>query len=192
MVFPGRSMQEHPAGESCLECSQDSWSRNNRYLLSASLDSTCIIWDLSILRGPSLLPHTPLTAAGPSRPAFTPLQRVHTIRFDAPVHHAVFHPRTAGIVLVTLACNEVVLVDLRGRGKTGHGKGKGKEVLRDIMEGEDGLVEEMEQDVAGYVHFSLRTVKPNLLQHEHTVLDPSWRCRRVAHIRPYDGAARIL
>lgn len=97
---------------------------------------------------------------------------MHTLRFDAPVADAVFHPRTSKIVLVTLACNEVVLVDLRckkrgslageasgagaGEGSAGgsgmaKGKGKGREVLRDVMEGEDEGAMEVDEAAAGYV-----------------------------------------
>ena len=67
-----------------------SWSRNSRYLLSASRDWNVIIWDL----------HTG--------------ERRDTIRFDAPITSAVLHPRNSKIVLVTLQNQaEAVLVDLR-------------------------------------------------------------------------------
>lgn len=39
--------------------------------------------------------------------------RHRTLRFDAPVATAYFHPRNSKIVLATLTTNEVVLVDLR-------------------------------------------------------------------------------
>ena len=87
-----------------------SWSRNNRYLLSCSLDSTAIIWDLSLLAHPLLHPRTPLAT---SSKLSSSSSRVQTIRFDAPVASAEFHPRNSKIVLATLTCNEVVLVDLR-------------------------------------------------------------------------------
>ncbi|OCF41248.1 compass component swd1 [Kwoniella heveanensis CBS 569] len=90
-----------------------SWSRNNRYLLTSSHDATAIIWDLSVLSHPSI--------AGASA-------RAHTIRFDAPVASAVFHPRNSRIILATLTCGEIVLVDLRDGSKT---------VLKDEVEGED-------------------------------------------------------
>ena len=92
-----------------LGIAKNSWSRNNRYLLSASSDSTCIIWDLAFLSNPCT-PTTPI-ATGESSSG-----RVQTIRFDAPVVAATFHPRNWRIMLVTLACNEVVLVDLRKPG----------------------------------------------------------------------------
>lgn len=67
-----------------------SWSRNSRYLLSASRDWNVIVWDLK-------------TGA-----------RRDTIRFDAPVTTAVLHPRNSKIVLVTLQNQaEAILVDLR-------------------------------------------------------------------------------
>ncbi|WWD07268.1 hypothetical protein V865_005365 [Kwoniella europaea PYCC6329] len=102
-----------------------SWSRNNRYLLSSSLDSTVIIWDLSILTHPHLQPKTPASSsASPS----SSTSRLLTIRFDAPVSTAVFHPRNSKIILVTLTCGEVVLVDLRDGSRT---------VLEDVVEGEE-------------------------------------------------------
>lgn len=39
--------------------------------------------------------------------------RHRTLRFDAPVATAFFHPRNSKIILATLTTNEVVLVDLR-------------------------------------------------------------------------------
>ena len=89
------------------------WSRNNRYLLSASLDSTCIIWDLSVLEHPSLLPQTSFASSSKAATG----ARARTIRFDAPVAMAEFHPRNSKIVLATLTCNEVVHVDLRPGGE---------------------------------------------------------------------------
>ncbi|WVR08664.1 hypothetical protein IAU60_005722 [Kwoniella sp. DSM 27419] len=103
-----------------------SWSRNNRYLLTSSSDSTAIIWDLSVLTHPSLSPYTPASAST-SRPSSSS-PRLHTIRFDAPVATAVFHPRNSKIVLATLTCGEVVLVDLRDGGR---------HVLEDVVLGED-------------------------------------------------------
>lgn len=85
----------------------DSWSRNNRYLLTASHDSTAIIWDLAYLT-PLLPAKTPIDP-GPSS------SRRQTLRFDAPLTNAQFHPRNSGVVLVTLS-SEVVLVDLRNGG----------------------------------------------------------------------------
>ncbi|WVF68011.1 hypothetical protein IAT40_002773 [Kwoniella sp. CBS 6097] len=123
-----------------------SWSRNNRYLLTSSHDATAIIWDLSILSHPSLRPRTPASTSSPKASSSkTPLSgpttssgasaRAHTIRFDAPVASAVFHPRNSKIVLATLTCGEVVLVDLRDGSKS-------KSVLQDEVEGEEGNQEE--------------------------------------------------
>ena len=114
------------------------WSRNNRYLLSASLDSTAIIWDLSFLPNPLLRPSGPVGKGCASAST----QRVRTIRFDAPVASASFHPRNHKIILATLACNELVLVDLR--------EGGGKWVLEDVMEGEK-QAEAMDVDREGDV-----------------------------------------
>ncbi|WVQ95571.1 hypothetical protein IAU59_002668 [Kwoniella sp. CBS 9459] len=125
-----------------------SWSRNSRYLLTSSHDATAIVWDLSILSHPSLRPRTPATSsssfetAASASSSKTPLlsttasgvsARAHTIRFDAPVASAVFHPRNSKIVLATLTCGEVVLVDLRDGSKT---------VLKDEVEGDEGDQEE--------------------------------------------------
>ncbi|KAH8930126.1 WD40 repeat-like protein [Atractiella rhizophila] len=66
-----------------------SWSRNGRHVLSASRDWNVIIWDLK---------HG---------------ERSDTIRFDAPVSSAEFHPQNRKLILVTLALqSEAVLVDL--------------------------------------------------------------------------------
>ena len=96
--------------------------------MTASLDSTCIVWDLSVLPQPSLRPTNPLGAG--SSTASSSHQRVATIRLDAPVATAQFHPRTTLVVLATLTCNEIVLIDRR--------KGGGKWVLQDITEAEVG------------------------------------------------------
>jgi hypothetical protein len=66
-----------------------SWSRNSRYLLSASRDGTAIVWDLE-------------------RSA-----RVETVRFSSPVVNAQFHPGNAQIFVATLATGQVIVVDLR-------------------------------------------------------------------------------
>jgi COMPASS component SWD1 len=50
-----------------------SWSRNSRYVLTSSKDWNIIVWDLA--------------------KQVIPLQRHTTIRFDAPVASASFHPR---------------------------------------------------------------------------------------------------
>ncbi|EIW82178.1 WD40 repeat-like protein [Coniophora puteana RWD-64-598 SS2] len=71
------------------------WSRNSRFLLTASKDWNVIIWDLAALADPP--------------------DRRTTIRFDAPVLSASFHPRNrqARIVLVLLGTGEVYIIDLR-------------------------------------------------------------------------------
>ncbi len=109
-----------------------SWSRNNRYLLTASLDSTAIIWDLAVLSHPIFQPSTPAASSSSSSP------RLHTIRFDAPVASAHFHPRNSKIVLATLTCNEVVLVDFR--------EGGGRTVLEDVSADEGMEVDGEERE----------------------------------------------
>ena len=52
------------------------------------------------------------------------------VSLNAFVSHAEFHPRTYKIVLATLTCNEVVLVDLR------NGQ---RRVLEDDMDGEEAM-----------------------------------------------------
>ncbi|KAJ3477680.1 hypothetical protein NLI96_g10297 [Meripilus lineatus] len=63
------------------------------YVLTSSKDWNVIIWDLASDTDPP--------------------KRVTTIRFDAPVTSAAFHPRNSKIVLVLLAAGEAYLVDLR-------------------------------------------------------------------------------
>lgn len=82
------------------------WSRNSRYVLTASKDWNIIIWDLA---SPSDPPH-----------------RHATIRFDAPVMTASFHPRNSHIILALLSTGEAYVVDLRsshrGRFELGGGE----------------------------------------------------------------------
>jgi len=109
-----------------------SWSRNNRYLLSASHDSTAIVWDLSYLT-PLLPAQTPIHAqSGPSS------SRQQTLRFDSPLSNAQFHPRNSQIILATLV-GEVALVDLR--------KGGGKWTLKHDLEEEDMEVDQEDKPV---------------------------------------------
>ncbi|KAL0949062.1 hypothetical protein HGRIS_009160 [Hohenbuehelia grisea] len=69
------------------------WSRNSRYVLTSSKDWNVIIWDLCS--------------------TCEPIQRHTTIRFDAPVVSASFHPRNSNIVLVLLNTGDAYVVDLR-------------------------------------------------------------------------------
>ncbi|PVG02155.1 WD40 repeat-like protein [Serendipita vermifera] len=70
-----------------------SWSRNSRFLLTASRDWNVVVWDL----------------ASKSEPP----QRYSTIRFDAPVVTAFFHPLNSNIILAILATGEAFVVDRR-------------------------------------------------------------------------------
>lgn len=54
-----------------------SWSRNSRYVLTSSKDWNVIVWDLASETDPP--------------------KRVSTIRFDAPVTSASFHPRNRSV-----------------------------------------------------------------------------------------------
>lgn len=70
-----------------------SWSRYSRFVLTSSKDWNVIVWDL-------------LSDADP-------VQRHTTLRFDAPVISAYFHPRNSHIILALLGSGEAYLVDLR-------------------------------------------------------------------------------
>ncbi|KAK4056681.1 chromatin binding protein [Microbotryomycetes sp. JL221] len=73
------------------------WSRNSRYLLTASKDWNVIVWDLS------------RQAVDSSRG-----ERKHTIRFDGPILSAHFHPRNSKMLIVTLqGHSHAIFVDLR-------------------------------------------------------------------------------
>ncbi|KAF8632023.1 hypothetical protein AX17_004966 [Amanita inopinata Kibby_2008] len=69
------------------------WSRNSRYVLTSSKDWNVIVWDM----------------ASECEPA----QRFTTVRFDAPVVSAQFHPRNSNIILVLLSTGEAYVTDLR-------------------------------------------------------------------------------
>lgn len=69
------------------------WSQSSRFLLSSGRDWNVIIWDLE---------------SG---------ERRNTIRFDAPVTSAQFHPINSKLVVVTLQSQEeAIFVDLRSQG----------------------------------------------------------------------------
>ncbi|KAM0752903.1 WD40 repeat-like protein [Meredithblackwellia eburnea MCA 4105] len=76
------------------------WSRNSRYLLTASRDWNAIIWDLSSSASQ--------TDAG---------ERRDTVRFDGPITSAHLHPRNSKMLVVTLQGQvQPVFVDLRTEG----------------------------------------------------------------------------
>ncbi|KAA1466074.1 WD40 repeat-like protein [Dentipellis sp. KUC8613] len=69
------------------------WSRHSRFVLTSSKDWNVIVWDLAS--------------------DIDPPQRRTTIRFDAPVSSASFHPRNSRIILALLTTGDAYLVDLR-------------------------------------------------------------------------------
>ncbi|KAF7331669.1 WD-REPEATS-REGION domain-containing protein [Mycena kentingensis (nom. inval.)] len=69
------------------------WSRHSRFVLTTSKDWNVVVWDLAN--------------------TCIPAQRHSTIRFDAPVMSALFHPRNSRIILVLLTNGEAYLVDER-------------------------------------------------------------------------------
>ncbi|PCH41574.1 COMPASS complex protein [Wolfiporia cocos MD-104 SS10] len=85
---PVRWLEGHVKGVTSVD-----WSRNSRYVLTSSKDWNVIVWDLA-------------SDSDPTR-------RQATIRFDAPVISASFHPRNSKILLVLLGTGETYLVDLR-------------------------------------------------------------------------------
>ncbi|TFK43045.1 WD40-repeat-containing domain protein [Crucibulum laeve] len=69
------------------------WSRNSRFILTSAKDWNVVIWDLASKSDP--------------------LQRHNTIRFDAPVASASFHPRNSQVILALLTTGDAYVVDLR-------------------------------------------------------------------------------
>ncbi|TIA89110.1 hypothetical protein E3P99_02223 [Wallemia hederae] len=65
-----------------------SWSMNSRYLLSASRDWNCVVWDVE---------------TG---------ERRQTIKMDAPVQEAFFHPCSSNCILITLSTQQTFIVDV--------------------------------------------------------------------------------
>ncbi|KAJ9097602.1 hypothetical protein QFC21_004636 [Naganishia friedmannii] len=115
-----------------------SWSRNGRYLLSASKDWKCVVWDLFFTEQ-----NMPVLPNKPSSPNPTPsLKRQRTrstseansivptetlamqsrgyptspmrdsVLFDTPLINAEFHPETSKIILATTSTHEVAMVYL--------------------------------------------------------------------------------
>lgn len=73
-----------------------SWSRNSQFVLTSSKDWNVIVWDLAS--------------------ECDPPQRFNTVRFDAPVVSASFHPRNKYVSLVRprrlayyLSCSKIIL-----------------------------------------------------------------------------------
>ncbi|TFK28634.1 WD40 repeat-like protein [Coprinopsis marcescibilis] len=69
------------------------WSHKSRYLLTSSKDWNVVVWDLASTCDPP--------------------QRYSTLRFDAPVVSASFHPKNSRIILVLLTTGEAYLCDSR-------------------------------------------------------------------------------
>ncbi|KAJ2918212.1 hypothetical protein MD484_g2209, partial [Candolleomyces efflorescens] len=92
-------------------CTSVDWSRNSRYLLTSSKDWNIVIWDL----------------ASP----YDPPQRHNTLRFDAPVVSASFHPKNSRIILALLTTGEAYLCDSRKASKS-------RTQLKEVVEGEGG------------------------------------------------------
>lgn len=76
-----------PKSRRLLTASRCSWSRDGRYLLSASQDCTAILWDLSTQT------------------------RLRSIKFQAPIYLAELHPRNHTLFVVSLFEDHPYLVD---------------------------------------------------------------------------------
>ncbi|KAF8164829.1 COMPASS complex protein [Crassisporium funariophilum] len=90
---PIRWLDGHVKAVTCID-----WSRNSRYVLTSSKDWNVLVWDLAS--------------------ACDPPQRHASVRFDAPVVSAVFHPKNSQIVLVLLVTGEAFVCDLRTEHKS--------------------------------------------------------------------------
>lgn len=115
-----------------------SWSRNGRYLLSASKDWKCVVWDLFFTEQHMPVHHNKSSLKNPA-PSFkrqrtrstseansvvspgiqpetsrgyptTPM--CDSVLFDTPIINAEFHPETSKIILATTSTHEVALVYL--------------------------------------------------------------------------------
>ncbi|KAF5322795.1 hypothetical protein D9619_001174 [Psilocybe cf. subviscida] len=93
------------------------WSRHSRYILTSSKDWNVIVWDLAS--------------------ACDPPQRHMSLRFDAPVVTASFHPKNSKIILVLLATGEAYVCDQR---KARHSRVELLETILDEGEDEDGPI----------------------------------------------------
>ncbi|KAF8629362.1 hypothetical protein AX15_003493 [Amanita polypyramis BW_CC] len=85
---PARCLNGHVKSVTSVD-----WSRNSRFVLTSSKDWNVIVWDLAS--------------------ECDPPQRYATVRFDAPVVSASFHPRNSNIILTLLSTGEVYVTDLR-------------------------------------------------------------------------------
>lgn len=115
-----RSFDGHVKGVESL-----SWSRHGRYLLSASKDWKCVVWDL-FYTGQNMPPMKPRlsrrnrTRSGDQVDQTTPEAKQEypttpmrdSVLFDTPLTHAELHPNTSRIILANTSTHEVALVYL--------------------------------------------------------------------------------
>jgi COMPASS component SWD1 len=101
-----------------------SWSRHGRYLLSASKDWKCVVWDL-FYTDQNMPPWKPTrkrktrsgaeqATAEPTAFPTTPMR--DSVLFDTPLAHAELHPNTSRIILANTSTHEVALVYLSSAG----------------------------------------------------------------------------
>ncbi|KAI5291292.1 chromatin binding protein [Ascosphaera acerosa] len=104
---PARKLRGHSKNVQSV-----SWSRDSRYLLSASQDCKCILWDLQ------------------------DGSRVRTVRFDTPVWMAEMHPDNHLVFVASLWEEQPLLVDLTGSRPVKHTLNS---TVLQIDEHDDGL-----------------------------------------------------
>lgn len=101
-----------------------SWSRYGRYLLSASKDWKCVVWDLYYTDQNMPRMKSRASAKRNRRRSVSdqvtaidhkdyPTSSIRdSVLFDTPLVHADFHPYTSRIILATTSAHEVALVYL--------------------------------------------------------------------------------
>ncbi|KAJ9123879.1 hypothetical protein QFC22_000667 [Naganishia vaughanmartiniae] len=133
-----RNFDGHVRGvESLRYVPPPAWSRNGRYLLSASKDWKCVVWDLFYTdQNMPTPPHkpSPATSSPPykrqrtrstsdtncasaehpstSSRGYPTSPMRDSIMFDTPLINAEFHPETSKIILATTSTHEVAVVYL--------------------------------------------------------------------------------
>lgn len=100
-----------------------SWSRHGRYLLSASRDWKCVVWDL-FYTDQNMPPWKPTRkrktrdeleqtqTGGPLTGAYPTTPMRDSVLFDTPLTHAELHPNTSRIILANTSTHQVALVYL--------------------------------------------------------------------------------